>query len=395
MSVIVREKVRGSGVYWIFVTSRGLRTARKVGSRQAAEKAARQIEAKIALGQFGNQDKEVQDIPTVKIYSDIWMSTCIEGILDDMTHERYGYVLRRDIIPVLGTKTLNRVGAKEVRDLLNSLRKAGRTAKSVSLTRTVLSSLLSEAVIEEWIEKNPVAELRVGRKRSKTADARRPKQHKVDPFTKKEVSIFLDYVMSRSPDDYGPMFFCDLRAGLRLGELLGLHWSDILWSRKLIYVRRSFKRQKVKPLKTGTERYVDMSDQLHAVLADLLLRKERAATQDGTGEVPPIIFANSSGRYRAQNSVRKMFKKFLKGAGLREIRIHDMRHTFAALLLAKGASLSYLKAQLGHASIKTTGDTYGHLVPGELRNFVNCLDTESPSSVKGNEQNKKGEGHDD
>ena len=62
------------------------------------------------------------------------------------------------------------------------------------------------------------------------------------------------------------------------------------------------------------------------------------------------------------------------------IRVHDIRHTYASLLLTQGESLHYVKEQMGHASIQTTVDEYGHLVPGSNRNAVNRLDdpTEPP-----------------
>ena len=63
----------------------------------------------------------------------------------------------------------------------------------------------------------------------------------------------------------------------------------------------------------------------------------------------------------------------LKETGM-HFRFHDIRHTFASLLLAQGESLHYVKEQMGHASIQTTVDVYGHLVPGSNRVAVNRLD---------------------
>ena len=71
---------------------------------------------------------------------------------------------------------------------------------------------------------------------------------------------------------------------------------------------------------------------------------------------------------------RHVWNAVLKAAGVPRIRIHDIRHTFASLLLQNGESLAYVKDQLGHASIQTTVDVYGHLVPGDNRSAVNRLD---------------------
>ncbi len=61
------------------------------------------------------------------------------------------------------------------------------------------------------------------------------------------------------------------------------------------------------------------------------------------------------------------------GQTVREICIHDLRHTFASLLIQNGEPLAYIKEQLGHSSIKMTVDVYGHLEPGALREAVNKL----------------------
>ncbi len=81
------------------------------------------------------------------------------------------------------------------------------------------------------------------------------------------------------------------------------------------------------------------------------------------------------------NVKNRYFLKALEKAGLRRIRFHDLRHTFASLLIQNGESLAYVKDQLGHSSIKMTVDVYGHLVPGANRAAVNRLPTLCLSSV--------------
>ncbi len=81
------------------------------------------------------------------------------------------------------------------------------------------------------------------------------------------------------------------------------------------------------------------------------------------------------GKHIEKNYIRRVFKRVLKKAGLREIRLHDIRHTFASLLLSDGASPVYVKEQLGHTSIQMTVDIYGHLIPSSNREMVNRLDT--------------------
>ena len=71
----------------------------------------------------------------------------------------------------------------------------------------------------------------------------------------------------------------------------------------------------------------------------------------------------------------------LASAGLRKIRLHDLRHTFGSLLIQAGASLAYVKEQMGHSSIQVTVDIYGHLIPGANVSFVDKLDTATHQSA--------------
>ena len=74
------------------------------------------------------------------------------------------------------------------------------------------------------------------------------------------------------------------------------------------------------------------------------------------------------------SNLRKLFCRLLTDAKFRRVRFHDLRHSFASLLLQNGESLTYVKEQMGHSSINVTVDIYGHLVPGGNRQAVDKLD---------------------
>jgi integrase len=92
------------------------------------------------------------------------------------------------------------------------------------------------------------------------------------------------------------------------------------------------------------------------------VERKREALAEGLGEPVEWVF-HRHGRPWAQNSVRYYFKRILRKAGLRDMRFHDIRHTFASLLLSNGESPVYVKEQLGHSSIQITVDIYGHPDP--------------------------------
>jgi integrase len=113
----------------------------------------------------------------------------------------------------------------------------------------------------------------------------------------------------------------------------------------------------------------------------------------GWKDVPELVFCTEAGEHLDTDNLRKrVFYKCLEKAGLRRIRFHDLRHTYASLLLAEKESPAYVQQQLGHASIQLTVDTYGHLVPGSNRSAVDKLDDVSthPAAPPAHPENKKG-----
>ena len=87
------------------------------------------------------------------------------------------------------------------------------------------------------------------------------------------------------------------------------------------------------------------------------------------------------------NLRRRVFYRLLEQAGLRKIRLHDLRHTYASLLIQQGESLAYVQQQLGHSSVQVTVDVYGHLIPGANRAAVDRLDAQparNPAATSAN-----------
>ena len=99
--------------------------------------------------------------------------------------------------------------------------------------------------------------------------------------------------------------------------------------------------------------------------------------------MPEWVFCNETGGPVDGDNLRhRVFYPLLGRAGLRRIRFHDLRHTFASLLIQNGESLAYVRDQLGHASIQLTVDTYGHLVPGANRQAVDRLDDVPDATIR-------------
>jgi integrase len=128
--------------------------------------------------------------------------------------------------------------------------------------------------------------------------------------------------------------------------------------------------------KSGESRRVDMSRELMQTLKDLHTERQIEAAARGWTETPAWVFCSEVGGLLHPHNIRdRVFYGLLTKAGLRKVRFHDLRHTFASLLLQNGESIVYVKEQMGHSSIQITVDLYGHLIPGGNKQAVDRLDT--------------------
>ena len=145
-----------------------------------------------------------------------------------------------------------------------------------------------------------------------------------------------------------------------------------------IEVRRNCVRGLIGTPKSGKVRRVDMSAGLKAVLQAYLTKRKRDILKKGWGESLQWLFYNGSGNAVDVNNIReRVFKKVLQKAGLRHIRMHDLRHTYATLRIDAGHNIADVSKQLGHHSIRITIDTYHHWMPGSAKAEVDQLDLEA------------------
>lgn len=369
MGVTVREKVKGSGEWWIFINHRGQRKSKRFGrDEKKALEAAKLIEARLALGDLGVVEHK-KKVPFFKEYASLWLEDYVKAIRRASTYDRYKLALEKHVYPALGKMRMDEISRGDVRNLLLKCRNSGLSKSITQIVHTVISGPMAYALDEELIGANPVIGL------TKRLHLKAGK-HAVEPMSPDEVNTFLNVCSEVYPAHY-PLFLCAFRTGMRLGEILGLRWGDIDWNRKFINVKRSYKVGVVGPTKTGRTRRVDISDQLYKVLLDLRNQqkvKPFPVERDEESWKRNVVFQREGKPYE-QNFVRRVFKSALEKAGIRQMRVHDIRHTYASLLLSDGVSPVYVKEQLGHSSIQMTVDIYGHLIPNDNRHVVNILDT--------------------
>ena len=362
MSVKLRER---PGKGWYVLTDwNNQRKAKFFGKNKAlAKEFAGKLEAKLKLGSVGlttKADVKIED------YAETWLER-IQHTRKYSTYISYQKMLQRDILPVFRGLDLQNITREKVKSLACASLRKGHSGKTVQNLIRGLSSLLSHALEDELIAVNPA--LRPGKFLPQIS-----KRRGLNPFTREEVALFLEGVRQHAPR-YLPFFLCAVRTGMRLGELIALQWGDIDYHGRFIEVQRNCVLRRITTPKSGESRRVDMSRELTQALKDLYIERQLESAANSWNEMAPWIFCNETGGLLDPDNLRKrVFYGLLKRAGMRHLRFHDLRHTFASLLLQQGESPVYVKEQMGHSSIQVTVDLYGHLIPGGNKQAVDRLD---------------------
>ena len=366
MGVIVRQKTKGRGQpWWVFISHNGKRTSQKIGDRQAAEKVASKIRARLQLGEFGFEEKK--PVPTFKEYADAWIKTNVPATCKQSTLRDYQDILRIHVLPIFGELKLTDINKGMIKDFLMEKVNSGYAVSTVTHMKDVVSGVLGKAVDNEIIPANPALSLKKIMKR---------KDHRttMDPLTADELKTLLDTVRNNYEKHY-PLFLLLARTGMRIGEALALQWGDIDFKGRFISVNKSLVRGRISTPKSGKARRVDMSRQLTDALKYHKLESKKKGLALGLGGTPEYVFTDRrGGPIDKDNWRRRVFNKALDKAGLRKIRIHDIRHGYATMRIFQGHNIADVSKQLGHHSVKLTLDTYFHWIPGGSKNEVDALD---------------------
>jgi integrase len=287
---------------------------------------------------------------------------------------------RVHISPRYGRMPVTNVNTAHVESMASTMLRSGLAPKTVRNVITFMHAIFEDAIERGLIRENPVR---------KAARPGRGRKGDTDPdlrfLTLDELEAVLrsipDEVVVRAaaptrrgrpgpappppPDVLGPVLRVVILAaamsGLRQGELLGLRWRDVDWAAQRIRVRNSFVRgehsSKGKS-DLSMRRSVAMNDRLAADLDRWSRRTIYTGDED-------LVFAHpQSGNPLDRTKVTRRFQQACRDAGVRAIRFHDLRHTFATQLAASGLPMRTIQEFLGHADAKTT-QIYAHYAPSE------------------------------
>jgi len=355
------------------VYSNGARRTQIFPTKREAERMAVELRAALLRGTV--RISAPGDNLTVGAYADRWLEEYVKPATKYRTYERYESALRCHVLPVLGSMALKDVSSDQIDALLKTKRLVLKP-NSVKNILIPLRELLNHAVLDKLIPMNPALLLdkRTVRKGPKTEnDYRVP-----EIFSEEELGRLLS-ICERYRPQYADLIHTVAWSGLREGEAFGLHPEDVDYRYGYLDIRRNIVYRK-KQLIVGTpkarqRRRVEIPERLVQ-----RLRNRNAQTQ--------WLFPNEASQpLYGSNFLHRVWYPLLKEANLRRITFHDLRHTYASLLLKRGESIKYVSEQLGHADVETTMKLYWHLIPNVHRGGINALADETGhglSAIDGN-----------
>jgi integrase len=289
--------------------------------------------------------------------------------------------IRLHVIPRLGTVPLAALTTERIDRLYRDLERGGRadhrqgealSPRTVRYVHTTLSAALAAAVKTRRLARNPAAD-------ASPPTAKQAKAPEMHPWTASQLAVFLGW--SRDNSQNHALWHVLAYTGMRRGELLALRWQDIDLNAATVSVRRSVSAIKHKgaareiregDTKTARPRTIDIDPATVAVLR--AWKRERGLMAFQLAQDQALAFGNHAGQFRDPETFSKVFKRTqrrcaqaLGDATPPEIRLHDLRHTHATILLTAREPVHVVSARLGHTSAVVTMMVYAHVLPGSQR----------------------------
>lgn len=321
------------------------------GNRKSAEDKVTDIRASINAGTYIRPAKD-----TLSAYLDTWLSDRSPS-LSPKTVEGYEHILNHYVKPKLGTLTLTSLTPQHLQHFYSEELQSGLSPMTVRHFAMLLHKSFDNAVRLGMIPRNP-------------ADAVSPpkaQKHIMETWGEDEIHRFLNFSKGTP---YYEIFFLALYSGMRRSELLGLRWCDVdllyatisvCQSRHVLKGGKPVIRQ---PKTASGRRSIALSPSCVLMLTDYRLQKESEGILLGVSLKDTDLVFSTLNKPMLPATVSHAWRKMVRKAGLKPIRLHDSRHSHASMLLKLNVHPKVVSERLGHSSIQITLDTYSHVAPG-------------------------------
>lgn len=291
-----------------------------------------------------------------------WLINVKKPNVQKSTYDGYEELINRRITAFFGDKlTLGDINQVRINEFYASIRADGCKEKTVLEYHNLLHDACGWAVRQEILLSNPFDRV----------DRPKPKKYSACYYSPEQAQVLME--AAKGERLYIPVILAAYY-GLRRSEAVGLMWSDIDFENKRIYIRNKASEVKkdgklqtviTDEMKTeSSKRALPLLPEVEKILLEHREMQEeyrRLYRRDYSKQYLDMVCVDPLGNLIRPNYISERFPKMLKKNGLPRIRFHDLRHSCASMLIAHKAGMKQVQMWMGHSSITTTMDTYGHL----------------------------------
>ncbi|SPD72615.1 Phage integrase family protein [uncultured Desulfobacterium sp.] len=330
---------------------RRIKTLPEGTSKKDAKKELRKIEDQVARDTYLPKDRT----PAFSEVASDWLEYKKPNIRAS-TYQQYEGHVKNHLAPYFGNTPIPRINFDAIEKFISHCNKQGVIPPTLRKFLVTLGGIFKYAVRKKYCDFNPIRDIEKPKTKNKK---------QIEVFKPEEIRALLE---NAGDTKIRTLFTLAVMSGMRQGEILGLKWTDIDWFNCQVHVRRTFNHKRFYEPKTATSnRSIDLGPSVIASLKEWQLA------------CPPsdlnLVFPNEYGKPIDDSNLRnRYFNPALRRAKLRGIRFHDLRHSYASLLIDQGEHPKYIQSQMGHSSINVTMDTYGHLMNPVNREASKRLD---------------------
>ncbi len=305
-----------------------------------------------------------------------WLGGYVKTNCSVRTHDGYESIVKNHLTPNLGHVQLKHLHQQAIQSYYGKAIER-LSPRTVAKHHRLLSQALKYAVRQGYLSHNPCD----------LVDPPAWKGKVMRTLTPVEVG---DLFETAEDNYYYPVIYTAVSTGLRQAELLGLRWRDIdldflaISVSQVLYKRRGICQFK-EPKTSHSRRRVAMTPKLALFLRKYKADRERLYHELGKEPtLDDLVFPSIEGKPLDGCVLTHNFTRIAKRAGLNSVRFHDLRHTFASLMLLRGAKPKVISEALGHSSVAFTMDVYSHIIEGMQEDAMALLDEVLPAGVNKN-----------
>jgi integrase len=310
---------------------------------------------------------------TIAEHLNSWLNGYVKTNCSPRTLDGYQSIINNHLIPAFGGLQLKQLTPHVIQSYYGKA--CGKLShRTVHHQHRVLSESLKYAVRQEYLGRNPCD----------LVDPPTPYKKIMRTMTPGEVETLLNVAKDSY---YYPIIYTAISSGLRQAELLGLRWRDLdldmlsISVNQVLY-KRGGKTEFKEPKTAHSRRRVAMTPKLAAFLRTFKANREVFALEmDKILSLDALVFTSITGEPLNPSVLTHNFHKLTGKAGLAGVRFHDLRHSFASLMLLRGAKPKVISEALGHSSVAFTMDVYSHIIEGMQDDAMALLDEVLPAGV--------------